>query len=117
MEQAASDLAVRAALDQSLFRDVNEKLRDLNKAFETSTRSSEFVCECANRDCIEHVTMTLDEYERVRSVSTHFLVLRDHSHVLPEVEEVVAEHATYFVVEKVGDAGAAAIRLDPRSRS
>ena len=116
MAQMESNLAVQAALDQSLFRDVNEKLRDLNAAFERITRDSEFVCECANRDCIEHVRMMLDEYEQVRSVSTHFLVLPDEHHVYPEVEDVIERHDTYFVVEKTGDAGAAAIRLDPRSR-
>lgn len=116
MAQVESDLAVEAAKDQSLFRDVNEKLRNLNEAFETVTRDSEFICECANRHCIEHVSMTLDDYERVRSVATHFFVLPESHHVFPEVEQVVERHRGYFVVEKTGDAGAAAIRLDPRSR-
>ena len=113
---SGSNLAVEAAKDQSLFREVNERLRDLNAAFETITRDSEFLCECANRDCIEHVTMTLAEYEHVRAVPTRFVVLPERHHVFPEVEDVVEEHDGYFVVEKTGDAGAAAIKLDPRSR-
>lgn len=116
MQQSESNLAVAAAKDQSLFREVNERLRDLNEAFEAITREAEFICECANRDCIEHVPMTLAEYEQVRSVPTHFVVLPDEHHVFPEAEVIVAERDGYYVVEKTGDAGAAAIRLDPRTR-
>lgn len=97
-------------------REVNERLRELNEAFEAITRDSEFICECANRDCIGHVPMTLAEYERIRSVPTRFLVLPEPYHVVPEVEDVVEENDGYYVVEKTGDAGAAALRLDPRSR-
>ena len=116
MAQTESTLAVAAARDQSMFREVNERLRDLNETFESITRDSEFICECANRDCVEHVSMTLAEYERIRSVPTHFLVVADDSHVFPDVEHVIDANGSHFVVEKVGDAGAAAIRLDPRSR-
>ena len=116
MRESLSNLAVQAARDQSLFREVNERLREMNEAFESLTRDSEFICECANRDCVEHVLMTLAEYEEIRANPTHFLVLPDKHHVFPEVEELVKETDNYFVVEKIGDAGAAAIRLDPRSR-
>jgi hypothetical protein len=114
MEGSASSPAVQAAKDQALFREVNERLRDMNEAFETLTRDSEFICECANRDCIEHVLMTLAEYEEVRANPTHFLVLPGH--VVPEVEQLVSQTDGYLVVQKIGDAGAVAIRLDPRSR-
>ena len=108
--------AVEAAKDQSLFREVNERLRDLNESFDAIAPDSDFVCECANRDCIEHVTMTLAEYERVRAVPTRFVVLPERRHVVPEIEAVVEERENYFVVEKTGDAGSAAVRLDPRGR-
>jgi hypothetical protein len=108
--------AVEAAKDQSLFREVNERMKDVNEAFEHPERDSEFICECANRNCTAHVVLTLTEYEQVRLVPTHFVVLPGMSHVFPDVERVVEGYEGYFVVEKFGDAGAAAVKLDPRSR-
>jgi hypothetical protein len=107
---------LEAAKDQALFREVNERLRDLNEAFEDGSRTSVFVCECANRDCMKHLPVPLAEYEEVRRVPTHFIVAPDARHIFPEVERVTREESTYFVVEKFGDAGIASIKLDPRSR-
>ncbi len=108
--------AIEAAKHQVLFRDVNEQIKTLNEAFETITRESEFLCECANTNCMEHVTMTVVEYEAVRRFPTRFVVLTTPGHVFPEIERVAAEHDGYFVVEKFGEAGKTALRLDPRSR-
>ena len=108
--------AVEAAKDQSLFREVNERLKDVNERFEHPERDSEFICECANRSCMEHIVLTLTEYEQVRLVPTHFVVLPGMNHVFPDVERVVEGFEGYFVVEKFGDAGTAAVRLDPRAR-
>jgi len=97
-----------AALEQSLFREVNERLRYINEGF------GDFVCECANGDCSEHVVMTQVEYEDVRRDSTHFLVTPGPGHVFPDVERVSEENDRYVVVEKFGEAGDAAVRLDRR---
>ena len=94
----------------------NERLKDLNETFEHSERDSEFICECANRNCTERVVLTLAEYEQVRLVPTHFVVLPGMKHVFPDVERVVEGFQGYFVVEKFGDAGTAAVRLNPRAR-
>lgn len=115
MEATAED-AVASAQNQALWREVNERMKAVNEAFEHAARFSEFLCECANRNCVEHVFMTLEEYERVRRVPTHFLVRPGERHVFPEVERVVEEHGGYVVVEKFGDAGRMATKLDPRSR-
>ena len=109
--------ALEAARDQSLFREVNESLRNLNEAFEEVTRESVFVCECANRECIEQLGLTLAQYEQIRRIPTYFLVAPAAGHVFPEVERVVVEEPTHFVVEKFGKAGVAATELDPRSAS
>ena len=116
MHEATRDGALRAAKDQALFREVNERIRDMNEAFETKTRDSRFICECANRDCMDYVTMTVDEYEEVRRVTTHFVVTPAPDHVFRGVERVAREAEHYFVVEKFGEAGIAAVKLDPRSR-
>jgi hypothetical protein len=94
--------AVRAAQNQSLFREVNARLVNLNETFETLTDRSVFVCECAAIACIEEVDVPLHDYARIRRNPRQFIVAPADDHVLPEVEEVVERHATFFVVEKVG---------------
>ena len=117
MPEASHAEAVAAANDQNLFRTVNESLRDLNEAFESITRDSEFICECANRDCIQHLTLTLAEYEAIRLIPTHFLVAPGPDHVFRNVERVTEHSDNYWIVEKYGEAGTLAISLDPRRRS
>jgi hypothetical protein len=108
--------ALDAARDQALFREVNERLRDLNETFAELARESTFVCECANRDCLKHISLTLAEYEEVRRIPTHFAVADEPGHVFPDVERVTRVAPTYIVVEKFGRAGIEAVKLDPRSR-
>jgi hypothetical protein len=102
----------RAAQNEAVFRRVNERLEDVNEAFQIATDKAEFVCECARIECAERVEMTLSKYEAVRRVPTHFLVKPEH--VLPKEERVVERQAQYAVVEKVGRAGERARQLDPR---
>jgi hypothetical protein len=116
VHEVSHTYALEAAKDQSLFREVNERLRDLNEAFESNTRDSEFICECAHRDCVKHVTLSLADYEAIRLVPTHFLVAPASEHVFANVERVVMQSDEYWIVEKHGDAGLAAIKLDPRRR-
>jgi hypothetical protein len=104
---------VRAAKNQSLFRDVNERIENIAEGFAlVATRTIEFVCECAHPDCSEVIGMTHGEYESIRRFATHFAVKSGHE--IPEVEQVVAGNARYIVVSKLGAAGQAAMRLDPR---
>jgi hypothetical protein len=58
------------------------------------------------------ISLTVGEYEAIRSVPTHFVVARGH--VDSRVEFVVRETAWYQVVEKFGIAGEVATRLDPQ---
>lgn len=112
---ATTGRAVGSAQEQALWREVNERVKEVNERFGV-THDSDFLCECADPSCMERVTMTLDEYERVRLVPTHFLVLPGERHFFPEDERVVEEHDGYVVVEKLGDAARMATKLDPRSR-
>jgi hypothetical protein len=103
----------RAARNEALFRRVNERLEEVNDAFDSVVDDAEFVSECASIDCIERIELTLAEYETLRSVPTHFVV--KPAHVLPESERIVDERGGYTIVEKVGHAGDRARQLDPRS--
>lgn len=108
--------AIQAARDQSLFREVNERVRVIHESFKVIGRA-EFWCECARRDCMKHVSMTLDAYEELRSSPAHFAVTPGHDHVFPEVDRLFETNNGYWVVERFGEAGLAAIKLDPRSRA
>ena len=102
--------------DQSLFREINERLRGLNEGFSVVVPDlGEWVCECANDSCIEFVPMTLAEYESVRSNPNRFFVIPDDAHLWPEVERIVERTDRYWVVEKYDAAAAVAAEADPRS--
>jgi hypothetical protein len=105
----------RAAKNQSLFREINERIVDLNDAFSAITESSEWVCECANDTCIERVTMSATEYEAIRADATRFFVAPGDEHVWPDVENVVDRRDRYWIVEKYGVGGKLAERADPRA--
>jgi hypothetical protein len=110
--QASDARAERAARNEALFRRVNERVEEVNKAFESILGDADFFCECADVGCMETIRMTLSDYEALREVSTHFVV--KPGHVLPENERVVEERDGYAVVEKIGEAGERAAKLDPR---
>ena len=104
---------VRAAKNQSVFRDVNERIENITEGFApVARRTIEFVCECAHPDCSEVIGITHGEYESIRRFPTHFAVKSGHD--ISEVEQIVAGNARYIIVSKLGTAGQAAIRLDPR---
>jgi hypothetical protein len=98
----------RVGVRQSLARDGNEQA----KAMRPSSYFAEYGCECASGACEQMVSLSIDEYEEVRSVPTHFVVA--HGHVDRRVELVVRETARYQVVEKLGVAAKVASRLDPQ---
>jgi hypothetical protein len=91
--------AVRAAKNQSLFRAINERIKDLNEVFDEFAPTGDWVCECADTDCVELMTMTLAEYRAVREHPARFPILDGHE--VPEVERVVERHDRYIVVEKL----------------
>jgi hypothetical protein len=103
----------RMAQNEALFREVNERVRDVATTLGDDGRY-EYFCECANKDCTFHVPLALAEYEAIRSDPHQFFVLPGH--MTPEVEVIVLETETYTVVRKTGDAGRYVEELDPRSR-
>jgi hypothetical protein len=106
--------ARHVARNEALFRSVNEKIESLNERFGVASERAEFVCECADELCTERVTLTLGEYEGVRRVPTHFVVI--HGHVNHQFEKVVGSVDGYVVVEKFGEAGKESVKLDDRQR-
>ena len=104
----------RAGENQSLFREVNERINAVKESRAVWVTISEWVCECADEACTERIAMTPEEYEELRSNATHFAVAPAEMHVVPEVERVVEERERYWVVEKQGEAAEVAEELDIR---
>ena len=103
----------RVARNEALFREVNERIKELNEDAPAET-ASEFVCECGDPACTEPVSLTVREYEEVRRDPTDFAVLPGH--VVPEVEVVIASNDRFAVVRKnEPQAARVAVREDPRS--
>jgi hypothetical protein len=115
MSDETTARAARAARNQALYRLVNERVKELNEAFDALLPLGEWVCECANDQCFATIAMTHEEYEMVRANPTRFFVKPADAHVVPNAETVVERHERYWIVEKIGVAGRLAARNDPRA--
>jgi hypothetical protein len=101
----------RLARNESFFREVNERIRDVAEGLNGD--SYDFLCECADAGCAVRVPLTLVQYEAVRAHAARFVLAPGH--MSEELEHVVAHEGDHVVVEKVGVAGDVAVELDPRS--
>ena len=78
-----------------------------------SDADAEFLCECGDASCTQHIRMTLAEYEALREEPRHFAVVPGHGE--PSVEAVVDRRAGYDVVRKLfGTPSELATRESPR---
>ena len=90
--------AKRMALNESLFRDVNELIKSQQGA--NQDERTTFVCECIKVSCQLRLNITLEEYEWVRSHPARFFVYPGHEQ--PGVEAVIDDRSPRFlVIEKV----------------
>jgi hypothetical protein len=101
------------AQNEALFREVNERIEAAAHQLGPHI-PYEFLCECANADCTFRIALTLEAYESVRADGAQFVVLP--LHYTPEVEQLVIEEDTFWVVKKTGEAGDYVEQLDPRTR-
>ncbi len=112
-ETQATDDAVRAAKNEVVLRDLNERL----KAYPASPGKlyAEWVCECADMTCMKVVELSIEEYEMVRAEPTRFVVAPGAEHVDPDIERVVQRQKRYWIVEKIGIGAEISESFDPRS--
>lgn len=103
----------RLARNEVIFREVNEQVEALAKAFDSEDTVFEFFCECVDAECAIRLNVLLSAYQDVRSDSTLFIVALGHDD--PEVEEVVQRLDDYQVVRKLGEAAFVAEQTDPPS--
>jgi len=100
----------RLARNEAFFRELNERLE---AATPDSAEELVVVCECADEDCVQRLTLREGEYEAIRAHDTHFVVAVGHVDV--RIEDVVRHTDRFEVVAKRGVAGEIAEGLDPRS--
>jgi hypothetical protein len=100
--------------NESLFREVNERLVDLSAALEVDPRRLEFLCECGDVNCAAKIELSREEYERVRQDPATFVVLSGHE--IYDVEDVVDRGDGYVIVRKREGGPAERVAADdPRS--
>jgi hypothetical protein len=103
----------RIGLNEALFREVNERLEELAQGF-AHPGKLDLICECGNASCASRIEMDREEYERVRSDSATFAIVKGHE--IPDVEEIVERRKRYDVVRKIaGEAEEIAEKRDPRT--
>jgi hypothetical protein len=104
----------KIGLNEALFREVNERIGEVNRTFAAVTGVIDVMCECGDAGCIERITVDQPEYEAVRREGAQFLIVPGHEIV--DVETVVQKTPSYYVVRKnAGAAEALAEFTDPRS--
>ena len=114
MEQGSLYDHALGARTQSLFRDVNERVCEINATFADYVPLGDWICECAENACVERIALTTEEYEQIRADATTFAVAPRVEHVFEQIEAVVRRTDRYWVVQKSGPAGELVKRVDPR---
>lgn len=105
----------RLAQNEDFFREVNEKINTKAESYGSDSHLYEFFCECSDVACVERVKLTLREYQHVRAAPTRFVVMKNH--VVKEIEHVVETVKDHMVIEKHGEAGRVAVKLQAESDS
>ena len=105
--------ATRMGKNEALFRQVNERIEQLNQSLATLTDTFEVVCECSDSGCVTQISIASDAYERVRIDATLFIVAPGHEN--SEVEDIIETQSVYHVVRKhAGLPARIAEKTDPR---
>jgi hypothetical protein len=94
----------RAAKNEALLREVNDRIEEVGEHFQAlpDDGSLDFRCECGRDGCELFVSMTVDEYEHVRSDNDRFAVAPGHED--EEIERVVERGKRYVIVDKLPQA-------------
>jgi hypothetical protein len=103
----------RIGVNEAVFREANERVKELNQAFATITDELVLVCECGHGTCAEKISMSPAAYEELRAEAAHFAIVPGHE--IADVEHVVAQREGYAVVRKDrGIPRQIAVATDPR---
>lgn len=95
----------RKALNEALFRQVNEQIEKLGVAHRQDRL--EIVCECASFGCTNPISISLGTYQDARRDPRTFIVAPGHTDA--SIEIAIAERDDYTLVQKIGDAADEAV--------
>lgn len=98
----------RLAHQQTLLREVNERIRDV-----ADLDVGIFICECGTRECLGTIALSLEQYGRIRSNPTWFILKSGHADA--EIARVVSEDDGFMVVERLAVFDQE-LEADPQSR-
>ncbi len=100
----------RIGRNQALYREVNEAIE--RGLWPGDGDTAQFRCECALLECNAVLTLSVEDYERIRQHARRFFVAPGHE--IPAAEDVVERGPGWAVVEKRGQAAVVAESTDPR---
>ena len=107
------DFAQRAARNEQVFRDVNTRIEQGVEMHDVPGRAR-YHCECDRASCFEMISLHPADYERVAAERYRFVIAPGHED--PAIEQVVEQHESYLVVEKIGEAREQLDRDHPQQR-
>jgi hypothetical protein len=102
VERRAEQMSVsidRLVRNQLIFREVNERIREVAEHFNFERSGVDFICECSVDGCSESIELDVDEYRAIRSSPTLFVIVPGHETLTVEV--VIETNDRYMLVEKV----------------
>ncbi len=111
MNADADDRKQRIARNETIFREVNERIEEVSA--DAPGKHVEFICECGNAGCTDVIPLAPEEYEALRADPVLFGILPGHE--ISEVEVVVAENERFLTVRKLVEEQQIARETDPRS--
>jgi hypothetical protein len=88
----------RVEKNERLFRELNERIRDVSVHLLEDGEQVEFICECAHEGCLDRLKLTRAEFSEVRADPTWFFVAPGHER--EDVEVVVDRRGSYVIVAK-----------------
>jgi hypothetical protein len=108
----ASQREERLARNEAMFREANERAKEWEERHRLDSEVELYFCECANAGCLEKVSLSKADYERVRSDSDRFVIVPGHE--LPEVETVIERNQGWAIIEKAPEVSDIVEARDPR---
>lgn len=92
-QQINTELAVRGANKR-----IKKVIRQHTPVEEQDNLKIDFYCECSDPNCLQRLSLTMAEYERLHDEQSKFIVVKGHNS--PEVEKVIATKYNLQVVDK-----------------
>jgi hypothetical protein len=92
---------MRLEKNQESFRNANQRLGNVVGDKVGRQETIPFLCECPDDECLDAVSVTLQEYEDVHSHPQRFLVVSGHPRAAGE--RIIEDRDGYWIVEKGHD--------------